>query len=193
MIIKNFCVIKFYIILKEVNDILSSFGSYVVPFVIVIIIFAGLLKREDVFNLFISGAKDGITTAFNILPALVGLMTAVAMFKASGALDLLVSTFAPLGKLLHFPSEVVPLALMRPISGSGSLSIFEYIMRTYGADSFIGRVSSVMQGSTETTFYTIAIYYGSVNIKKTRHTIPAALTAEFVGFVMSVLAVRLLM
>jgi spore maturation protein B len=176
-----------------VINILSSFGSYVVPIVIVTIIFAGLLKGEDVFNLFISGAKDGITTAFNILPALVGLMTAVAMFKASGALDLLVSSFAPLGKIFNFPSEVVPLALMRPISGSGSLSIFEHIMRTYGADSYIGRVASVMQGSTETTFYTIAIYYGSINIKKTRHTIPAALAAEFVGFVMSVLAVRLLM
>jgi spore maturation protein B len=176
-----------------VISIFSSIGSYVIPLVIVIIIFTGLLKGENVFDLFMSGAKDGITTAFNILPALVGLMTAIAMFKASGALDLIVNALAPLGKLLHFPSEVVPLALMRPISGSGSLSIFEHIMKTYGADSFIGRVASVMQGSTETTFYTIAIYYGSVNIKKTRHTIPAALSAEFVGFVMSVLAVKLLL
>jgi spore maturation protein B len=174
-------------------NITSSIGSYVVPLVIVIIVFTGLLKGENVFDLFISGAKDGITTAFNILPALVGLMTAVAMFKASGALDLIVNVLAPLGKALHFPSEVVPLFLMRPISGSGSLSILENILKTYGTDSFIGRVASVMQGSTETTFYTIAIYYGSVNINKTRHTIPTALSAEFVGFVMSVLAVRLLL
>ncbi|MDR3552844.1 MAG: spore maturation protein [Clostridia bacterium] len=170
---------------------IASFGSYLVPLVIVAIIAFGLFKHENVFELFIGGARDGISAAFSILPALVALMTGVAMFKASGAVDVIVSALAPLGKTLHFPSEVVPLALMRPISGSGSLSVLEQILKTYGPDSLIGRTAAVMQGSTETTFYTIAIYFGSVGITKTRHTVPAALSAEFCGFVMSILAVRM--
>ncbi|HEX3026678.1 MAG TPA: nucleoside recognition domain-containing protein [Clostridia bacterium] len=170
---------------------ISRIGSYVVPFVILVIVLAGLLKKENVFDLFLNGAKEGISTAVGILPALIALMTGIAMFRASGAFDLIVAGLSPLGKLLHFPSEVVPLALMRPISGSGSLSILEYLLKTYGPDSFQGRVASVLQGSTETTFYTIAVYYGSVNVSKTRHTVPSALTAEFVGFIMSILSVRL--
>ena len=170
---------------------ISGIGSYVVPLVIFLILLAGVLKRENVFDLFLSGAKEGISTAVGILPALIALMTGIAMFRASGAFDLIVTGLAPLGRVLHFPSEVVPLALMRPISGSGSLSILEYLLKTYGPDSFIGRVASVLQGSTETTFYTIAVYYGSVGISKTRHTVPSALLAEFMGFVMSILAIRL--
>jgi spore maturation protein B len=172
---------------------MQQIGGYVVPIVIVIILFCGVLKKQKVFDLFMSGAKEGLSVAFNILPALVGLMVAISMFKASGAFDLIVSALAPLGKALHFPSEVVPLALMRPVSGSGALSVFEGILKSYGPDTFIGRVASVMQGSTETTFYTIAIYYGSVGVSKTRHTIPAALSADFVGFVMSIISVRLIL
>lgn len=170
---------------------MALIGSYIVPVVIVLITLNGILKKQNVFDLFLAGAKDGINICLSILPALVALMVAISMFKASGALDIIVNALKPAGQALHFPPEVVPLALMRPISGSGSLTIFEYILHTYGPDSFIGRVASVLQGSTETTFYTIAVYYGSVKINKTRHTVPAALSADFVGFVMSVLAVRL--
>ena len=172
---------------------MSQLGGYVVPVVIFAIILCGIVKKQNVFDLFLCGAKEGITIALNILPALVGLMMAIEMFKASGALDLIVAALAPVGKALHFPSEVVPLALMRPISGSGSLSVFEGILKKYGADSYIGRVASVLQGSTETTFYTVAIYYGSVGISKTRHTLPAALSADFIGFVMSIVSVRLIL
>ncbi|HEX2938647.1 MAG TPA: nucleoside recognition domain-containing protein [Ruminiclostridium sp.] len=171
---------------------MAQFGAYVVPAVIFLILFVGIIKKKNIFDLFLDGAKEGITISFNILPALVGLMMAVEMFKASGALNFIVSSFAPIGRALHFPSEIIPLAMMRPISGSGSLTVFESLLKTYGPDSFIGRVASVMQGSTETTFYTVAIYYGSVNVSKTRHTLPAALSADFIGFVMSVLAVRLI-
>ena len=171
---------------------MSQFGGYVVPVVIFAIVLCGIVKKLNVFDLFLSGAKEGITIALNILPALVGLMMAIEMFKASGALDLIVATLAPAGKALHFPSEVVPLALMRPISGSGAVSVFEGILRKYGADSYIGRVASVLQGSTETTFYTVAIYYGSIGVTKTRHTLPAALSADFIGFVMSIVSVRLI-
>ena len=170
---------------------MAELGNYVLPIVVVLILVTGVIKRLKVFDLFLAGAKEGITVALNILPALVGLMVAIAMFRASGALDMLVSALAPLGKALHFPAEIVPLALMRPISGSGSLSLFEQILKTYGPDSIIGRIASVLQGSTETTFYTVAIYYGSININKTRHTVPAALIADFTGVVMSIITVNL--
>jgi spore maturation protein B len=172
---------------------MSQLGGYVVTMVILAIVLCGIIKKQNVFDLFLDGAKEGITIAFNILPALIGLMMAIEMFKASGALDLIVTALAPVGRALHFPSEIIPLALMRPISGSGSLSVYEGILKTYGADSFIGRTASVLQGSTETTFYTVAIYYGSIGVTKTRHTVPAALSADFVGFVMSILSVKLIL
>lgn len=171
---------------------MSQIGGYVVPIVILGIVLCGIVKKQNVFDLFLSGAKEGISIAVNILPALVGLMMAIEMFKASGALDYIVTALAPVGQALHFPSEIIPLALMRPISGSGSLSIYEGILKKYGADSVIGRTASVLQGSTETTFYTVAIYYGSVGVTKTRHTLPAALSADFVGFVMSIVTVKLI-
>ncbi|MEG6571762.1 nucleoside recognition domain-containing protein [[Clostridium] cellulosi] len=172
---------------------MPQFGVYAVPIAILGIVLCGIIKKQNIFDLFLNGAKEGITVAFNILPALVGLMMAVEMFKASGAMDFIVSTFAPIGKALNFPSEVIPLAIMRPISGSGSLTVFESLLKTYGPDSFIGRVASVMQGSTETTFYTVAVYYGSVGVTKTRHTLPAALSADFIGFIMSIISVKLIL
>ena len=171
---------------------MALIGGYVVPVVIFAILLCGIIRKQNVFDLFLSGAKEGIGIALNVLPALVGLMMAIEMFKASGAFDLIVSVCAPLGQALHFPSAVIPLALMRPISGSGSLSVFEGLLKQYGADSPIGRIAAVLQGSTETTFYTVAVYYGSVNISKTRHTLPAALSADFIGFVMSILSVKLI-
>ena len=114
-------------------------------------------------------------------------------FKASGALDVITYSLRPVANLLHLPQEVIPLAILRPISGSGALVIFQDILQQYGPDSFVGRVASVMQGSTETTFYTIAVYYGATRVQKTRHTLPSALTADIVGFFMSALAVRLLL
>jgi spore maturation protein B len=172
---------------------MASFGSYVIPAAIVIIVIAGLFAHENVFNLFMDGAREGITIALGILPALIALMTAIAMFKASGAFDLLACAITPMCNTLHVPTQVVPLALMRPISGSGSLSLFENILKQNGPDSFVGRVASVLQGSTETTFYTVTVYFGSVGITKTRHTLPAALSADFIGFVMSVVTVSLLL
>ena len=170
-----------------------TLGNYIIPAAILLIVCAGLVKKENVFDLFISGAKEGVAIAFGILPALIALMTAIAMFRACGAFELIAQALGPLCRSLHIPVEVLPLALMRPVSGSGSLSLFETILKTNGPDSFPGRVASVLQGSTETTFYTVAVYYGSVGISKTRHTLPAALTADFTGFLMSVLTVRLLL
>ncbi len=172
---------------------MDRISDFILPAVIICIVGYGFIKKAPVFDLFLEGAKEGLCTSVQILPALVALMTAVGMIKASGALDSFTYALRPVAALLHLPQEVLPLALLRPISGSGALVIFQDILRQYGPDSLIGRIASVMQGSTETTFYTIAVYYGATKVQKTRHTLPAALTADLVGFLMSALAVRLLL
>jgi len=167
-------------------------SSMIIPTVICGILIYGLYKKVDIFEAFLGGAKEGLETAANIVPALVALMTCVGMFKASGALDIIVRGASPLAGLIMLPSEVVPLAILRPISGSGAMVIFNDILAAYGPDSFIGRVASVMEGSSETTFYTIAVYYGAVKVTKTRHTLSASLTADLVGVIASAAAVRML-
>lgn len=168
-----------------------TLDNMVVPAVICAILIYGLYKKVDVFGVFLQGAKEGFTTAIDILPALVALMTCVGMFKASGALDILTWLLSPVSELLRLPGEVVPLAILRPISGSGALVIYNDLLETFGPDSFIGRVASVMEGSSETTFYTIAVYFGAIRVTKIRHTLPASLTADLVGFLMSAWMVRI--
>lgn len=165
--------------------------DYILPVIVAFITGYGLVKKVAVFDVFLAGAKEGLKSCVAILPALLALVSAVGMFKASGAMDLLRWVLQPLANFLGFPSEVTALALVRPLSGSGALAVFESILREHGPDSYIGRVASVLQGSTETTFYTIALYYGAVQVQKTRHTLPCALTADLTGFVMSALAVKL--
>ena len=150
----------------------------IMPTVFVTIIGYGFTKKVDVFSAFLKGAKGGLKTLFGILPALVGLMAAISMFRASGALQFLTGFFAPITELLGIPAEVMPLALLRPVSGSGSLAILNDLLASLGPDSPSGRLASVIMGSTETTFYALAVYYGSVNIRRTRHTVPAALMAD---------------
>ena len=132
-------------------------------------------------------------TAAQILPSLIALATAVGMLRVSGALDVLSYALSPLASLLRIPSEVVPLALLRPVSGSSAMVIFQDLLKNYHPDSYIGRVASVMMGSTETTFYTIAIYYGATRVKNIRHSLASSLTADITGFIMSAAAVRLLL
>jgi spore maturation protein B len=155
------------------------------------IIIYGLIKKVDIFECFLEGAKEGLGTSVSILPALVALMTCVGMFKASGVLDILTYALSPVAELLRMPREIIPLAILRPISGSGAMVIFNNILAEFGPDSYIGRVASVLEGSSETTFYTIAVYYGAIKLTKTRHTLAASLTADLTGFVMSALMVTL--
>ena len=171
---------------------MDKLASFAAPLVVAGIILHGWFSGIDIFDAFLAGAKGGIKTAFGIIPALVALITAVGVFSASGALDLITHSIAPIAEKVGIPAEVIPLALIRPISGSGSLAVLNDILQKFGADSFIGRVAAVMQGSTETTFYTMAVYFGAISVKNTRHTLPAALFADFIGFLMSVLFVRLL-
>ena len=151
----------------------------------------GLWKGVPVFDTFLEGAASGLKTAVSIAPALVCLLTAIAMLEQSGAMDFLMWCLKPAAELLRVPQELLPLALMRPISGSGATAILNSMLERFGPDSFLGRAASILQGSTETTFYTIAVYYGAVSVRRTRHTLPAALAGDFTGLLLSVAAVRL--
>lgn len=170
---------------------MADFGAYAVPVIIAAIVLFGLLRKVPVFDTFVAGAKEGLRTSVSILPTLIGLIMAVSMLSASGALDLLSSLLAPASRFLGLPPQVMPLALIKPFSGSGSTAVLTQIYKDCGPDSFAGRVASVMAGSTETTFYAVAVYYGSVGIKKTRHTIPAALLGDVTACILSALTVRL--
>ena len=170
---------------------MDRFGSYVVPTAVLLIVAFGFLRHVPVFDSFTEGAKEGLRSSAELLPTLVGLIMAVSMLSASGALDLFSSFFTPVANALGLPSEVVPLALIKPVSGSGSTAVLTQIFKDSGPDSFAGRVASVMSGSTETTFYAVAVYYGSIGVKKTRHTIPAAVAADLSAFLLSSLTVKL--
>ena len=172
---------------------LAKFGVFVLPAVLLGIVVFGLIKKVNIYDAFLEGAKEGAVTTFQIMPAIIAILTAIGMLKASGALTALVQLFEPVCRLIGFPAELTPLAIIRPISGSGSLAVLEQVLGDYGPDSFIGRVASVMQGSTETTFYTIAVYFGAAQITRTRYALPCALSADFAGMILSAAAVRLLM
>lgn len=170
-----------------------SLSALVVPVILCFTACFAIRRRVDVYSALTKGAEEGLTVLLHILPSLIGLLTAVYMFRASGAMEFLAALLSPALEKLGIPPETAPLLFIRPISGSGALAAGSEIMETYGADSYIGRVAAVMLGSSETTFYTIAIYYGSAGIVKTRYTIPAALCADLVMFWASAFAVRLLM
>ena len=160
-----------------------NLSSFILPVLLAAVAVYGMGKRVDVYGALVHGAEEGLTVLLRIVPSLVGLLTAVSMFRASGASEWLSGLCAPALEFLGLPPEVMPLMLIRPVSGSGALSVGTDLMTAYGPDSYIGRVAAVMLGSTETTFYTIAVYFGSAGIHKTRHAVPAALTADLAGFV----------
>ena len=167
-----------------------SLSSLVIPVLLAVVAVYGMGRRVDIYSALTRGAEEGLRVLLRIIPALVGLLTAVSMFRASGAAELFSALCAPVLELLGIPPETAPLMLVRPVSGSGALAVGTDLMTTYGPDSTIGRTAAVMLGSTETTFYTIAVYFGSAGIRKTRHAVPAALAADLVGFVASAWAVR---
>ena len=170
-----------------------SLSSLLVPLLLCFTACYALGKKVDVYAALTRGAEDGLHVLVHILPSLIALLSAVSMFRASGAMEYLGALLAPVLETLGIPTEVAPLLFIRPISGSGALAVGSELMATYGPDSYIGRVAAVMLGSSETTFYTIAIYFGSVGIVKTRYTIPASLCADAVMVLASAAAVRLLM
>lgn len=149
-----------------------------------------LAKKQDVYSALIDGGKDGLKLVFTIAPALVMLLSAVHMLRASGAMELMCQALRPIVQYFGMPAEILPLMLLRPFSGSAALAVGADIMALYGVDSLIGRTAAIVLGSTETTFYTISVYFGAANIKKTRYAVPAALIADFVGFFVGCMAAK---
>lgn len=172
---------------------MANIGDFALPCMILLIVGHGLWKKVSVFDVFLSGAAEGLQTATCILPTLVGLVTAVSMIMASGAFDLLTVALSPLAGVLGLPASVVPLMLLHPVSGSGAMAVLTDLLERFGADSQIGRIASVMCGSSETTFYAVTVYYGCCGVTKTRHTLPCALLADLTCAVLSGIGVRLFM
>jgi len=164
--------------------------DYIVPALLLLSACLALRKRENVYDLLLAGASDGLKLLLTLVPTLIVLMTAVTMLRASGAMELLGRLVSPVFGFFGIPEETALLVLIRPISGSAALAVGTQLMLEHGADSLIGRTAAIMLGSTETTFYTISVYFGAAGVKKTRFTIPAALIADFVGFFMASLTAR---
>ncbi len=159
----------------------------VIPLMFLVFIGIAGYKKIKVYEKFVEGAKEGFTVGVKIIPYLVAMLVAIAMVRASGALDILTGILNPITNLIGMPGEVLPMAFMRPLSGSGSLGIMSELMTTHGADSLIGFMSSTMFGSTETTFYVVAVYFGAVNVHRTRYALPAGLMADTAGLIAAVL------
>ncbi len=175
--------------LRSIIDIISIIA---IPLVLIAFLGWGLVKKVKVYEVFVEGAKDGFNVAIRIIPYLVAMLVAIGIFRASGAMDVLTSVLAPVTELIGMPAETLPMALMRPLSGSGSLGIMTELMKVHGPDSFIGVLASTMYGSTETTFYVLAVYFGAVNVRNTRHALPAGLIADLFGMLAAVLITRIL-
>lgn len=157
----------------------------IIPLIAAGVMVFGVVKKVDVFGEFTEGVKEGLGTIYEIFPSLFCLVVAIAVFRASGGMDMISEFLSPLFSAVGFPSECAPLALLRPFSGSGAIAIFEDILGEWGADSYAGRVASVILGSSETTFYTLSVYFAATKVKKTRYALPAALCGDIAGMVLS--------
>lgn len=168
-------------------------SGWIIPLLIFGMLTVGVVRRVPIYETFIVGAKEAFPLAITIIPYLVAILAAVGMFRASGGMETFVSSLGPLLGVIGMPPEVLPLALLRPLSGSGSFGITAELIETHGPDSVIGNIAATMNGSTETTFYVLAVYFGSVGVSRIRHAVPAGLAADATGAIVSVLAVRLLL
>lgn len=167
-------------------------ADLLIPFLMIGVSLFALARRCDVYGALLEGGLEGLKLLLTILPALVMLLTAVSMLRSSGAMELLTGWLRPAAELVGLPAETLPLVLIRPISGSAALAVGTELMATHGPDSLIGRTAAIMLGSTETTFYTISVYFGAAGIRKTRYAIPAALVADLAGFLTAALWARVL-
>lgn len=178
--------------LEILRDIVSVLSYFVLPTLLVGFPLYGLYKGVRVYEVFVEGAKEGFDVAVTIIPYLIAILFAIGMFRASGAMDFLVDLLDPVLSLIGIPAEVLPMGLIRPLTGSGSAGLVADMINQYGEDSLVVKMVATMFGSTETTFYVIAVYFGAVNIRNTRHAVPAGLFADLVGFLASVYVVKLL-
>ncbi|BDR65842.1 spore maturation protein B [Clostridium tetani] len=167
-------------------------ANIIIPIIIMTIVIYGMMKGVKVYECFVEGAKDGMKICINIFPYMLAMLLAIGVLRESTALDYIISFVNPIVKYIGLPGEVLPLVFMKPLSGSGALGIYTDIITNYGADSHIGRVASVIMGSTETIFYTLTVYFGAIGIKKIRHTLWAAIIADISAVVFSVIILNLL-
>ena len=174
------------------RSVVTVISAVAIPLFILVFLGWGLIKKVKVYEVFVEGAKEGFNTAVRIIPFLVAMLFAIGIFRASGAMDVVVVLLSPITNLIGMPAETLPLALLRPLSGSGSMGLMTELMKTHGPDSFIGVLASTMFGSSETTFYIIAVYFGSVGVKNPRHALPAGLIADLFGMLGAVFIVRIL-
>jgi len=174
------------------SQVVQTISNWAIPVLLFLIPVFAFIKKVKVYEVFIEGAKDGFTIAVRIIPYLVAILVAIGMFRASGAMELFVKGVSPVTDLIGMPAEVLPAALMRPLSGSGTLGIVTELMKTHGPDSFTGRLASTIYGCTETTFYVLAVYFGAVGIKKTRHAVPSGLLGDLAGILAAVFICRLI-
>ena len=173
-------------------QVINYISSAAIPTVILIILLYGVAEKNKVYDTFLEGAKDGIEIVFKLFPTLVGIFLAVGALRKSGIIDLIIKLISPITNLLKIPNQILPLAMLRPISGSASMAVAVDIMQKYGVDTTIGLITSTIMGSTETTLYTIAVYTSCVGVKKTRFVLFAAVIADFVGMITSVVIWQIL-
>lgn len=178
--------------METLRELIGLLSVFVIPLIVVGFPLYGLYKRVPVYESFVEGAKEGFQVAVRIIPYLVAILFSIGMFRASGAMDFLVGVLDPVLSLVGFPGEVLPMAIVRPLTGSGSAGLVAEMIQQYGEDSLFVKMAATMFGSTETTFYVVAVYFGAINIKKTRHAVPAGLTADIAAMLFAVWFVRLL-
>jgi spore maturation protein B len=169
-----------------IRAILDAISLWAIPVMLVGIPLVGMIRKVKVYDVFVDGAKEGFDVGVKIIPFLVGILVAIGMFRGSGAMDLLTAGLQPLMRATGFPAELVPLAILRTLTGSGSLAFTTDLIKTHGADSLMARMAATMYGSSETTFYVLAVYFGAISVRKTRHAVPAALVGDIVAAIATV-------
>lgn len=172
-------------------NMVTTISLWIIPFIIGFILLYGTMKRVSTYESFVEGGKEGINIALSIIPYLVGMMVSISIFRASGAMDLFINLLRPFLELIRVPPDIVPLALIRPISGTAALGLTTDLISTHGPDSFIGRLASTMQGSTDTTFYVLTVYFGAVGIKKMGDAVKVGLLADLVGIIAAIVIVSI--
>jgi spore maturation protein B len=177
--------------MEFIANLIDVVSIIAIPALIIFVIVFAAFKKVRVYEKFVEGAKEGFNVGVKIIPYLVAMLVAIGIFRAGGAMEILASIFAPITKLIGMPAEVLPMAIIRPLSGSGSLGVMSDIFSAHGPDSLIGRMVSVMMGSSETTFYVLAVYFGSVGITRTRHAVAAGIIVDIVGILSAVLITNL--
>ncbi len=172
-------------------SLLTILSVVAIPGMVLGILCYGVVRKVKIYEAFVEGAKEGFAIGVRIIPFLVAMLVAIGIFRAGGAMDILSALLSPVTRLIGMPAEVLPMAIVRPLSGSGALGVMSEIIKANGPDSFIGRMVSVMMGSTETTFYVLAVYFGSVGVVRTRQAVPGGIVADIVAVLLSVLAVNI--